>query len=181
MDADRKLQLISFPLFLFLTIISFSSYSQVRYGGKAETGFLKYRYQLVQYDIDPESEWEGYYLDKEQDGIDINLTNGISLFEKRFFAGIGIGYQNFEGINGITVFGDIEYLLLKSRVTPLLNIKIGYDHIWNQYEGGTGTTIVEFAAGVNYKITEKLSFYLKSGILFTQQSSLIPIRIGMGF
>ncbi len=181
MAAIRKLQLISFPLFLFLTFVSFTSYCQVKYSGKVETGFLKYRYQLVQYDLDPGSDWKGYYLDDEQDGIDINLINGISLFEKRFFTGVGIGYKNFEGINGITVFGDIDYLPLKSKLTPLLSLKIGYDHIWNQYEGGIGTAMAEFTAGVNYKLTEKLNIYLKSGILFTQQSSLIPIRIGMGF
>jgi hypothetical protein len=181
MAANRKIQLFSFTLFLFLTIVSFTAYCQAEYSAKVETGFLKYRYQLVQYDLDPGSDWKGYYLDNEQDGIDLNLVNGVSFFENRFFTGVGIGYQNFEGINGITVFGDIEYLPLKSKLTPLLNIKAGYDHIWNQYEGGTGTAFGEFAAGVSYKLTEKLNIYLKSGILFTQQSSLIPIRIGLGF
>jgi hypothetical protein len=170
-----------FSIFLFLLTISFSSHSQVNYSGKLEAGFLKYRYQLVQYDVDPGSGWKGYYLNKEQDGIDLNLVNGITLFEKRFFTGIGIGYQNFEGINGFTVFSDIEYLPLKSRFTPILNIKIGYNHIWNQYEGGTGTASGEFGAGVNYKLTEKLSIYLKTGMLFAQQSSLIPIRIGIRY
>jgi hypothetical protein len=136
---------------------------------------------LVQYDFDPGSGWKGYYLDNEQDGIDLNLVNGVSFFENRLFTGVGIGYQNFEGIHGITVFGDIEYLPLKSKFSPLLSLKVGYDHIWNQYEGGTGTAMGEFGAGINYKLTNILNIYLKSGILFTQQSSLIPIRIGVGF
>lgn len=168
-------------LLLFITSICFTSYSQFRYSGKVETGFLKYRYQLVQYDLDPGSDWNGYYLDDEQDGIDLNLINGVSFFKKRLLTGVGIGYQNFEGINGLTIFGDLEYLPLKSKFTPLVNIKIGYDHIWNQYEGGTGTAFGEFGAGVNYMLTEKLNIYLKSGILLTQQASLIPIRIGLGF
>jgi hypothetical protein len=129
----------------------------------------------------PDSDWKGDYLNKEQDGIDLNMVNGISLFEKRFFAGAGIGYQNFEGINGITVFGDIEYLPFRSRFTPLFNIKVGYDHIWNQYEGGTGTALGEFTAGIDYKLSEKLNMFLKSGMLFTQQAFFIPIKIGIRF
>ena len=159
MAANRKLQLTSFTLFLFFSFVSLTSHCQVKYGGKIETGFLKYRYQLVQYDLDPGSDWKGYYLDNEQDGIDLNLVNGVSFFEKRFFTGVGLGYQNFEGINGITVFGDIEYMPLKSKLTPLLNIKVGYDHIWNQYEGGTGTAFGEFAAGVSYKLNSATSHY----------------------
>lgn len=172
---------LCFPLILFLVLISNSSFSQVRYSGKIETGFLKYRYQIVQYDMDPGSDWKGYYLNKEQDGIDLNLINGVTFFGNRFFAGVGLGYQNFEGISGITVFGDIEYLPLKSRLTPIVNVKIGYDHIWNQYEGGTGTALGEFTAGICYKLTERINIFLKSGILLTQQSSLIPVRIGIGF
>lgn len=170
-----------FAFILVLTFISVESYSQVRYARKMETGFMNFRYNTVQYDMDPNSDWKGYNLDKEQDGIDLNLVNGISLFEKRFFAGAGIGYQNFEGINGITVFGDIEYLPFRSRFTPLFNVKVGYDHIWNQYEGGTGTALGEFVAGINYRMTEKLDIFLKSGMLFTQQSFLIPIKIGVRF
>ncbi len=170
-----------YALLVLLTFITIDLHSQVKYSGKVESGFLMYRFRLINYDMDPGYDWKGYNLDQKQDGIDLNLINGISLFEKRLFAGAGIGYQNFEGINGITVFGDIEYLPLKSRLTPLLNIKIGYDHIWNQYDGGTGTALGEFTAGINYKLNEKLNVFLKSGILFTQQSSLVPIRIGIGF
>jgi len=104
---------------LFFTVISYSSYAQVKYFGKIETGYLKFRHTLVQYDVDPGSGWKGYYLDEEQDGIDLNLVNGIALFENRFFTGVGLGYQNFEGISGINVFGDFEYLPLTSRLTPL--------------------------------------------------------------
>lgn len=170
-----------FAFILVLTFISVESYSQVRYARKMEAGFMNFRYTTVQYDMGPDSDWKGDYLNKEQDGIDLNMVNGISLFENRFFAGAGIGYQNFEGINGITVFGDIEYLPLKSKLTPLLNIKVGYDHIWNQYEGGTGTALGEFTAGIDYKLSEKLNMFLKSGMLFTQQAFFIPIKMGIRF
>jgi hypothetical protein len=89
--------------------------------------------------------------------------------------------MNFEGTNGVSVFADFEYLQLKTRITPLLNLKLGYDHLWNQYDGGTGTMLTEIGIGINYKLTEKFRLYLKSGMLYTQQSFLIPITIGFRY
>jgi hypothetical protein len=62
---------------------------------------------------------------------------------------------------------------------PLINLKIGYSHIWNQYENGTGTGLGELCLGLNFRITEKLGFYAKSGLTMTQQSLLTPIIIGI--
>lgn len=165
--------------FFLLFIVAFITKAQNSYSGKIESGFLKFMNNTVQ--IDPGPGWEGYNLNEEQNGIDINMINGITIFKEKVFLGIGLGYLNFEGIDGISVFSDIEYLPLKSRFTTLLNLKIGYDHIWNQYDGGKGTALTEFGVGVNFKLTEELNIYLKSGLLLTQQSSLVPIRIGIRF
>jgi hypothetical protein len=70
---------------------------------------------------------------------------------------------------------------LKSKLSPLFNLKIGYSHLWNQYENGTGSALVEFGIGVNYRPKEKLNVFLKSGFLITQQSLLLPIRLGLRF
>ncbi len=164
---------------ILIIAISFTTKAQINYSGKIETGFLKYNNNTIQ--VDPGPDWQGYNLNKEQNGIDINLVNGITLFKKRAFVGIGLGYLNFEGISGISVFSDFEYLPLKTRLTPLLNLKIGYDHIWNQYDGGTGTLLTEFGGGVSYKLTDKLDIFVQSGLLLTQQSSLIPLRVGIRF
>ncbi len=75
----------------------------------------------------------------------------------------------------------VEFLPLRTSVSPLLNLKLEYDHIWNQYEGGTGSVLGELFLGINYKMTKKLGLYLKSGILLTQQSTLIPINVGVRF
>jgi hypothetical protein len=152
-------------------------YSQINYSLKAETGFLKYQFNTIQ--VDPGPNWKGYYLD-EENGIVLNIVNGID-FKNKLFAGIGIGYLNFEGINGVSVFSDFEYLPFKTRLTPLINLKIGYSHIWNQYENGTGTGLGEFCLGLNYRLTEKIDIYTKSGFTMTQQSLLIPIRLGIRF
>ncbi len=164
---------------ILLIAIVFTTKAQGNYSGKIETGYLKYIGTTVQ--VDPGPDWQGYYLNEEQNGIDINLINGLTILNEKVFLGIGIGYLNFEGIDGISVFSDIEYMPLKSRITPLLNLKIGYDHIWNQYYGGKGTFLTEFGGGVSYQLTDKMNIYLKSGLLLTQQSSLVPVRIGIRF
>jgi len=166
------------PIIIILTVFGMKAYSQVSYSGKFETGYLSFQYTTVQ--VDPGPNWKGYNLNKEQNGIDFNLINGVN-FKNRFFTGLGIGYLNFEGINGISIFTDFEYLPLKTKLTPLINIKIGYNHIWNQYENGTGSALVELGGGINYGITEKLDIYMQSGLLITQQAFLIPIKIGLRF
>lgn len=89
--------------------------------------------------------------------------------------------MNYEGIEGISIFGDFEYSPLKNILTPLFNFRLGYNHIWNQYESGTRTMHTEFSIGLNYKIKEKLGVYIKSGLLITQQSFLLPITLGFRF
>lgn len=151
--------------------------AQMNYSIKAETGFLKYQYNIVQ--VDPTPNWKGYNL-YEQNGIELNIVNGLD-YKNKLLAGVGLGYLNFGGINGLSVFSDFEYLPLKTRLSPLMNLKIGYSHIWNQYENGTGTALGEFCLGLNFRMIEKIEIYTKSGFLMTQQSLLIPIRLGMRF
>lgn len=161
-----------------ITIFTVSQgYSQISFSMKAETGFLKHQFNTI--DIDPGPNWKGYYLN-EENGIDFNIVNGVDL-KNKLFAGIGVGYLNFEGINGLSIFSDVEYLPLKTRLSPLINLKLGYSHLWNQYENGTGTLLGEFAVGLNYRLSEKMDMYTKSGISMTQQSLLIPIRLGIRF
>jgi hypothetical protein len=116
----------------------------------------------------------------DENGIDLNLINGFD-FKNKLFAGIGLGYLNFEGLSGFSIFSDLDYLPLKTRLTPLINLKIGYSHIWNQYENGTGTGLGEICVGLNYRLTEKMDIYSKSGFTATQQSLLIPVRLGIRF
>lgn len=153
------------------------AYSQIHYSIKAETGFLKYQYNTVQ--VDPGPNWQGYNL-YEENGIDFNVINGFE-FNNRVYAGIGLGYLNFEGVNGLSIFSDFEYMPLKTRLTPLINLKIGYTHIWNQYENGTGTGLGELCVGLNFRLTEKIDIYTKSGYSMTQQSLFVPLRFGIRF
>ncbi len=153
-------------------------FSQVNYSGKVELGYLKFNNTTI--NVDPGENWKGYYLNEDQNGLTVNLINGIKLKEK-IFAGVGVGYLNFEGISGISVFSDFEYTPLKTKLSPLLNTKVGYSHIWNQYENGSGTALIELGAGLSYKLIGRTRVYLQAGVSFTQQSALIPIKIGIHF
>lgn len=168
-----------FTSLIFLFALWNTANAQINYSGKIETGYLSYRYKTIIYEPGPN--WKGYYLNEKQNGINLTVINGLSFVDKKLFAGIGLGYLNFEGIHGISVLADFEYLPFKTKLTPLLNLKFGYDHIWNQYEGGTGSMHTEWSGGLNYKLTDKFGLYLKSGVLFTQQSLLVPITMGLRF
>jgi len=166
---------------LLLFSLEYSGYTQIQYKRKIEVGYSKYIAKTVQtVHVDQNADWKGTNLDKQQNGIDISFVNGLKLNE-RFYIGLGIGYLNFEGINGYTITSDFEVLPFKTKLTPLLNLKIGYSHIWNQYENGTGTPLVELCTGLNYKLTDKLGLFMQIGFVLTQQSLLRPIRIGLKF
>jgi len=60
-------------------------------------------------------------------------------------------------------------------------LKVGYNHIWNQYENGKDSALGELGAGINCKINKNIGVYLQSGFLVTQQALFIPIRIGVEF
>lgn len=164
-------------VFLML-LVAVSAKSQTTYTGKIETGYLKFFVRPIR--IDPGPNWGGYNLDENQNGIDVNLINGAT-FKEKVFVGLGLGYLNFAGISGVSAFADIENAPRRPRWSPLFNLKVGYDHIWNQYDQGTGTMLTELNIGAFMRIGEKRNLYLKSGFLFTQQSVMVPIRIGCRF
>ena len=167
-------------LILISTIVINYSFAQknITYVKKLEVGYDLFGIRLIT--VDPGPNWRGYYLDNNQNGFEINFINGVSAYD-HFFAGAGAGYLNFEGIHGVSVFGNLEYWPLKKRLSPVLIIKVGYDHIWNQYDGGRGTARGEFGLGINYKIKDHLSIYIQSGMLLTMQSNLLPFKLGLQF
>lgn len=166
---------------IFLTIlISNSSFSQrISFMSKAETGYLNFLGHIVT--VDPGPAWKGYYLNENTGAFSISSINGLSFLNRRLFTGAGVGYMNFNSIHGATIFGEVESVLFRSGFSPFISVRVGYSHIWNQYENGTGTPMVNPGVGVNYKISDKLGLYFKTGILFTQQSALLPLLIGIRF
>jgi hypothetical protein len=165
-------------LILLFILSSFLSIGQREYSGKIEFGYLKYQTQFIK--VDPGPNWKGNYLNSSQNGIDINVTNGIR-FNKKTFTGIGLGYLNLEGIHGFTAFVHVERVLMPLKISPLLGFKLGYNHIWNQYENGTGTAFLQFGVGVNYRISEKYDLSVKTGFQLMQMALLVPVHLGFSF
>lgn len=166
---------LRFTVFLLLT--TFSLFAQnAKYEGRVEIGYMNFLDVIVNYDPDPG--WKGYHL--SSDGVSINIINAIAI-NPHFSLGVGTGYSNFNGYSGINLFGDIEYKVLKSRFTPLMGVQLGYNHLWNQYDGGNASGWIEAGAGVNYQISDRFGVYVRSGIMTTQAASLIPIRVGVRF
>ncbi|MFD3002593.1 hypothetical protein ACFS7Z_19640 [Pontibacter toksunensis] len=162
-------------LTLLLAAASYSTgLAQVSHSGKIEFGYLKFQ------NINRESDWIVDYIKGDYNGLDVNLVNSIR-FKEKFTVGVGIGYLNILNKSGISLFSDFEYTPLKKKLSPLLNTKIGYSNTWNRYEDGTGTALIELGAGLSYRLTGRTRTYIQSGILFTQQSSFLPIKIGVQF
>jgi hypothetical protein len=161
---------------LLLTHFSQNSFGQIKYNLRTEIGSLQFQYTII--NVDPGPNWRGYNLNENQNGLSLDLINSISV-KNKILIGLGVGYLNFEGINGYSIYGDLQYLQLASRLTPLLNLKIGSNHIFNQYENGTQSGMLEFSGGLSYKLKENLNVYIASGLLFTQQALIIPIRLGI--
>ncbi|MCB9425957.1 MAG: hypothetical protein H6584_02850 [Flavobacteriales bacterium] len=172
---NTKTNLLITVIFFFY---SYPSVAQTSYSGRFELGNLKSLGTIV--DVDPSVGWRGHYLDENAKGLRVDWVNGIS-FNRKLFTGIGLGYLNFEGINGFCLYSDLEYVPLKYKFSPLINFKLGYSHIWNQYDGGTKTSLIELNLGLHHKLNNRHSISLKSGITLTQQSLLIPITLGFRY
>lgn len=162
--------------FLF-SITAFVCCAQLNYSSKLELGYLPYLTQTIR--VEPGPTWKGYELDNKQNGLQISSINGINV-KGRLFVAVGVGYLNYEGINGYSFFGDIEFLTSKKRLSPLLNFRAGHSKLNNQYENGSKSGTIEFAAGLNYKATKRFNIYAKAGFMFAHGASFAPIRIGLG-
>ncbi len=171
----KKTLAISTLIFAFLNNLE----GQSSYYGKVESAYLKYVYRTVR--VDPGPNWQGYNLQNKQNGYTIAVTNGLCFADRKVFTGLGLGYLNFEGLHGVSILSDLEYADSKTKLAPLLNLKIGYNHLWNQYDGGRSTPHFEMNVGFKYRLKEKTAVYFKSGFIVTQQALLVPFIIGIRY
>ena len=116
-----------FPYYIITGLVFQWGYSQIEFKTRIEAGYLQFNGHFI--GVDPDVDWKGMNND-DQNGIETSVLFGAQ-FKKRRRAAIGIGYLNFEGINGVSVFGDFQFLLLKTKLSPFINFKAGYNHIWN--------------------------------------------------
>lgn len=163
---------------LFLVFASpFYSKSQIKYTAKVEYSSLEYITTLIRYETDRS---DPYYLDERVNGKEINFVNGINIRE-RAIVGVGVSYLNFEKIKGFATTIDLEYLVLKTKLSPLLNFRYGRDYLKNQFDVHKSSAIGGFDFGINYKPIKVLQFYAKGGVVFTHNTSFYTWRGGIRF
>lgn len=164
-------------LIIVLLLCSNICFAQNKFHSKLELGYLNFWFHTII--VDAGDGWKGYYL--ENSGFSISSINGLTSKNNNFFYGIGVSYSKFNRYDGLSVFGEVEYKKLSKKFSPIFSARIGYNHLWNQYENGTRTAMLDLGFGYNLKLNNKKSLYLKTGALIMQQSLLIPITIGYRF
>ena len=164
-------------LLLVLFILPFISIAQVKYSGRVEYSSLRYIGPLVRYETD---RGDPYYMDERVNGKEINLVNGINL-KDRVFMGIGISYLDFAKIKGFSTTLDLEYRVLKTKLSPLLNFRFGTNYLKNQYDVHKSAVMGGPDIGFSYKPFKMLSFYAKTGFVITHNVGFFTTRGGIQF
>ncbi len=170
--------------FFFTTLIfigaTLSLCAQIKYSGKLAYNNLDFKTTLIRYEAGPG--FKGYFFDDRQNGKEISLVNGIS-YKNKFFAGIGLSYLNFEDdIKGFSATLDLEYLVLKTKLSPLINFKIGQSFLHNNKQNRNNNAgLGGLDVGLNYKIVKNIGFYFKTGFMITQNSSFGTLQAGFRF
>jgi hypothetical protein len=163
---------------LICSFINAPAQSQIKYIGKVEVGYHIFLSRPVKYDVG--EGWLGYQLGGKPNGVDLSLVNGVS-FKNNLRLGLGVSYLNYEGINGYSIFGDLEYAATGGKMYPVFNFKSGRSHINNQYQNGATETFIDLSGGIEHKVGKKLCLQYKAGFRVVHQSIFLPIRIGARF
>lgn len=168
-------------IFVFFTCAEIA-FGQVKYSLNIEAAHLQFRNTLV--DVDPGPNWQGHSLN-ERNGYELSLINGI-LFQEKFNLGFGISYHGFytssrSTQHGLAGFLNLEYANYQKKLSPLINLKLGSGHLWNQYDKGTRNFYGEISAGPMIRLSPNIQLYTKTGIMILQQASIVPFRVGLRF
>jgi len=181
-------------MMLFLPLGAIAQFSQDKsdfeYMFKGELGYMPFVSNVG------EEGANGYYIDDLRHIAGVNIINGVNI-KQDFFAGIGLGYgyvarpQDIaSGWHSAMAFVDLDYRPLDVEFSPMVGAKLGANYMMADTPyGNTLTPYVEVSAGLNwfyryqYRNMERnyLSVYLELGFAYTQQSTFLPIRIGVRF
>lgn len=138
----------------------------------------------------------GYYIDDMRHIANANVIGGVNICQD-FFVGVGAGYgyvakpDDFgEGWHSFLGFVDFDYRPLDVEWAPMAGAKVGVSYLMadSPYEN-TLKPYAEINAGVNwffnyvYRNMERnyASVYLTVGFAYTQQTTFIPVRVGLRF
>lgn len=166
--------------FLFIYITIQTATAQVKYYKKVEAGYFINRGGGVKYDID-DPNWKGPPLKNEPNAANLSFINGVGFFGNKLLTGAGLGYLNFQGIHGLSLVSEIEYMPVNESGGPFVNVRLGYTHIWSVYENGTGSEFIDIEGGIKLDLYKELDMYIKSGFIYTQNYMFVPVSLGVQF
>lgn len=169
-----------FFIVCYLTIHGASA--QIKLYKKVEIGYFVNQGAGKKYDLsETDLDWKGPALKNEQNAVSVSFINGFSFFNNKLLTGAAAGYLNFQGIHGLSLLSEIEYIPFGESGSPFLNARLGYSHIWSVYTNGTGSAFMDIGGGVKFNLYKQVDMYLKSGFLYTQDHLFFPIMLGAQF
>ena len=193
---------------IFLTVMLLTAtavsaqYSQerpnVEYMFKIEMGYLhnvgNYGTPKVEAST-PDIKGTGYNLNAWEEGMGLNVINGINISQD-FFLGGGLGY-NFcapmrpvkldKNSHMVNAFVDMDFRPVGETWAPMLGLRLGGSFLMNANNyGNTISPYFEFYGGLNWFYDHALqqmdknyhSLFAEVGVVLVQQSIFIPIRVG---
>ena len=188
-------------MLLTATAVS-AQYSQerpkVEYMFKIEMGYLhnvgNYGTPKVEAST-PDIKGTGYNLNAWEEGMGLNVINGINISQD-FFLGGGLGY-NFcapmrpvkldKNSHMVNAFVDMDFRPVGETWAPMLGLRLGGSFLMNSNNyGNTISPYFELYGGLNWFYDHALqqmfrnyhSLFAEVGVVLVQQSIFIPIRVG---
>lgn len=94
---------------------------------------------------------------------DIYTTHGVQL-GSHFYIGAGAGVRLGDDYTSIPLYGSVRYTLLKKKISPFIDAKIGYSLL------DAAGFYANPGAGVNWNFYKSLSVFLKVGYTYNSEA-----------
>lgn len=94
---------------------------------------------------------------------DIYTTHGVQL-GSHFYIGAGAGVRLGDDYTSIPLYGSVRYTLLKKKISPFIDAKIGYSLL------DAAGFYANPGAGVNRNFYKSLSVFLKVGYTYNSEA-----------
>jgi hypothetical protein len=168
-------------LLLALQCTTLAAFAKLPVKFESSLGVGLYNYIHAAGNVDPGPDWKGYPLPRGGSAFQVFTNNGFVAFN-RLHANIGLGYANYDGVNGGLAMANLAFdILTKPKLTPFVYANAGYSHVWNQYSGGTGSEVFELGLGGRYKLPGKHAVFLSGGSMVQHLNFYLGVKAGFTF
>lgn len=94
---------------------------------------------------------------------DFYTTHGVQL-NPYLYVGAGAGVRIGDSYTSIPLYGDVRYTILKKKVSPFIDVKVGYNLL------DAAGFYMNPGAGVNWNFYKGLSVFLKVGYTYNSKT-----------